>query len=129
MKNTHKMSDPPTLQSHNLQTDSPVLCSASGGKLANFVSPNDIALAAVGVLTDPKSHKRVGYTLIDPNPITDLEVAELLGKNLNKIVDYREVTPEEKKTEGDPDWLDADLDRLKAIKATGLEIKFHLQGL
>jgi uncharacterized protein YbjT (DUF2867 family) len=85
---THLMSDPAVNQRHNIMSDSPKFYSASNGMGVNYVSPNDIAAAAVRVLVNPKDHRRVSYTLTGPTHITDSQVTDFLSKDLNKTVDY-----------------------------------------
>jgi hypothetical protein len=90
---THLMSDPAVNQRHNIMFDPSRFYSASAGKGVNYVSPNDIAAAAVCVLVSPKDHRRVGYTLTGPTHITDSQVADLLSKDMNKTVEYVDVAP------------------------------------
>lgn len=129
---THKMSDPLTLQTHNLTKakDEAILCGASRGNCVNYVSPNDIAAAAVRVLSDPKAHQRIGYSLTGPQTIPDSHVATILGQALHKKVSYVEMMPqefveEERKVEHDPEWLLDELVHLEQLKASGIEYSFH----
>lgn len=130
---THKMSDPLTLQTHNLKkgNDTARLCGASQGHGVNYVSPNDIAAAAVRVLTNPTAHQRVGYSLTGPHTIPDHHVAAMLGQALQRRVSYVELDPEdfvkeERKVEHDPVWLLDELVHLEQLKATGIEeTDFH----
>jgi NAD(P)H dehydrogenase (quinone) len=92
---THLMSDPAVYQRRNIMSDAPKFYSASAGKGVNYVSPNDVAAAAVRVLVNPKDHRRVGYTLTGPTHITDDQVADLLSKDMNKTVDYVDVAPKD----------------------------------
>lgn len=125
---THLMSNPAVYQSRNILSSEPRFYGASGGKGVNYVSPNDVAAAAVRILVNPVEHRRVGYTLTGPAPITDTTVAELFSKDLNKPVKYVDLSPEEfgteEKKEGDPSWLVEDLVQLETLKATGMEIGF-----
>jgi uncharacterized protein YbjT (DUF2867 family) len=84
---THLMSDPAVYQRHNFMSNPPRFYSASAGKGVNYVSPNDIAAAAVCVLRNPKDHRRVGYTLTGPTHIMDTQVANHLSKFIYKIYD------------------------------------------
>jgi NAD(P)H dehydrogenase (quinone) len=92
---THLMSDPAVYQRRNVMSDAPKFYSASAGKGVNYVSPNDVAAAAVCVLRNPKDHSRVGYTLTGPAHITDDQVADLLSKDMNKTVEYLDVAPKD----------------------------------
>jgi NAD(P)H dehydrogenase (quinone) len=121
---THKMSDPLTLQRKQLQMGE--LYGASGDERVNYVSPNDIAAAAVRILTDPKSFSRKGYTLTGP-AIKDSHVAKLLGETMQKKVDFVNMTLDEFKAQEeklDPDWIVEDLVPLEKLKASGLEKGF-----
>jgi NAD(P)H dehydrogenase (quinone) len=120
---THKMSDPLTLQQKSLKRGS--LYGASGDERVNYVSPNDIAAAAVHILTNPKSFKRMGYTLTGPM-MKDSQVAKLLGEEMHKRVDFVNMTPEEFKAQEkvDPEWIVEDLVPLEKLKASGLEKSF-----
>ena len=95
LSTTHLMSDPAVYQRRNIMSDAPKFYSASAGKGVNYVSPNDVAAAAVRVLVNPKDHRRVGYTLTGPTHITDDQVAGLLSKVMNKTVDYVDVAPKD----------------------------------
>lgn len=125
---THLMSDPAVYQRRNILSDQPRFYGASDGKDVNYVSPNDVAAAAVRVLVNPKEHRRVGYTLTGPTSITENQVAELLSNDLKKSVAYVDLTPAdfkaEENKEGDPSWLVDDLVQLETLKATGMELGF-----
>jgi uncharacterized protein YbjT (DUF2867 family) len=92
---THLMSDPAVYQRRNIMSDVPKFYSASAGMGVNYVSPNDVAAAAVCVLGKPKDHRRVGYTLTGPVHITDDQVADLLSKDMNKTVEHFDVAPKD----------------------------------
>jgi NAD(P)H dehydrogenase (quinone) len=92
---THLMSDPAVYQTRNIMSDAPKFYSASAGEGVNYVSPNDVAAAAVCVLRNPKDHRRVGYTLTGPTHIMDTQVADLLSKDMNKTVDCVDVAPKD----------------------------------
>jgi len=97
----------------------------SGTRGVNYVSPNDIAEAAVRVLLEPKKHYNKAYTLTGPTSITDQEVADLLSKYLKKPVMYvdqpERIFETELKVSGDPSWKVQDLVALEKIKASGSE--------
>jgi hypothetical protein len=88
---THLMSDPAVNKRHNIMSDAAKFYSASAGKGVNYVSPNDIAAAAVCVLVNPRDHRRVDYTLTGPTHITDSPVDDLFSKDMNKTVEYVDV--------------------------------------
>jgi uncharacterized protein YbjT (DUF2867 family) len=98
---THPMSDPALYQRHNIMSDPSRYYSASAGQGVNYVSPNDIAAAAVCVLRNPKDHRRVGYTLTGPTHIMDTQVANLLSKDIftdkdiKREVEHYDVAPKD----------------------------------
>jgi uncharacterized protein YbjT (DUF2867 family) len=102
-----------------------VVYGASAGKAINYVSPNDVAEAAVRALLAPADHVDKIYNLTGPVAVKEEEVAELLGKILNKPVMYvdQELSffEREEKMSGEPQWLVDDLVALEKIKATGHE--------
>jgi uncharacterized protein YbjT (DUF2867 family) len=135
---THLMSDPAVNQRHNIISDPSRYYSASAGKGVNYVSPNDVAAAAVRVLLHPKDHRRVGYTLTGPTHIMDTQVANLLSEDMNKKVEHYDVNARDygcciykssitnntrvrTSTEADPK---DDLVQLEILKATGMEVNF-----
>jgi uncharacterized protein YbjT (DUF2867 family) len=122
---THKMSDPITTQKKNLKNGA--LYGASAGKEVAYVSPNDIAAAAVKILTDPKSHRRVGYTLTGATALKDSDVAKILGHSLAKQVNYVDMSPEDfeaREKKMDPSWIVEDLVPIEKMKRTGIEAGF-----
>jgi NAD(P)H dehydrogenase (quinone) len=124
---SHYMSNPFSFQKHELkETDTmATFYGASGNRGVNYVSPNDVAEAAVRVLLEPCAHYNKEYTLTGPCAITDQEVAHLLSKHLMKPVMYVDQPVHEFATEikmgGDPRWMVQDLVALEEIKATGTE--------
>jgi NAD(P)H dehydrogenase (quinone) len=124
---SHFMSNPFTFYSNELHSKlSPVtFYGASKGHGVNYVSPNDVAEVAVRVLLEPRPHYLKEYTLTGPEAIKDQEVADLIGKHLDKPVMYVDQPIHEFQTElrvgGDADWLVKDLVALETIKATGNE--------
>jgi nucleoside-diphosphate-sugar epimerase len=121
------MSNPFSFQKHELkETDTmATFYGASGNRGVNYVSPNDVAEAAVRVLLEPCAHYNKEYTLTGPCAITDQEVADLLSKHLKKPVMYVDqplhAFATELKVGGDPRWMVQDLVALEEIKATGTE--------
>lgn len=92
---THLMSDPAVYQRDNIMSNHPCFYSASAGQGVNYVSPNDIAAAAMCVMVNLKDHRRVGYTLTGPTHITDDQVAELLSRDLHEKVNCFYVAPKD----------------------------------
>lgn len=124
---SHFMSNPLIYQGKELRADQKpaALYGSSHGKGVNYVSPNDVAEAAVRVLLEPKPHFDKEYTLTGPYALTDQVVSSLLSKHLNKpvmFVDQPLRTFEEgEKAGGDPEWLVKDLVAFEMIKASGIE--------
>lgn len=108
---SHFMSNPFTFQGRELResTTLSTFYGASGNRGVNYVSPNDVAEVAVRVLLEPCAHYNKEYTLTGPEPITDQQVADLIGKHLKKPVMYVDQPLREFTTElqlsGDPDWM------------------------
>jgi len=101
------------------------LVTASYGMGVNYVSPNDVADAAVVVLLNRKDHKNKVYNLTGPGPITDAHVARLLSKAYGTEIkhislgyhDYvRDV-----KSRGLPIWLVKDSATFEKMKASGID--------
>jgi uncharacterized protein YbjT (DUF2867 family) len=108
---SHFMSNPFTFQGKELR-DSATLSTfygASGNRGVNYVSPNDVAEVAVRVLLEPTEHYNKEYTLTGRESITDQQVADYIGKHLQKPVMYVDQPLHEFTTElqvgGDPDWM------------------------
>jgi NAD(P)H dehydrogenase (quinone) len=128
---SHMMSNPMTLQGHELRMDQKpaVLYGASLHKGVNYVSPNDIADVTVHILLDPRSHHNREYTLTGPEPIKDQQVAQLLSDYLKKPIMYVDqplhTFQEGERMSGDPEWLVEDLMKLEMVKASGYEEDPH----
>jgi NAD(P)H dehydrogenase (quinone) len=124
---SHFMSNPLVFQGKELRADEKpaAMYGSSRGKGVNYVSPNDVAEAAVRVLLEPKSHYDKEYTLTGPYAMTDQVVASLLSKYLKKPIEFVDQPAHEyedgEKAGGDPGWLVKDLVALEKIKATGME--------
>jgi uncharacterized protein YbjT (DUF2867 family) len=108
---SHLMSNVLEYQSTSLKEEQQFY-GASKGKGVNYVSPNDVADIAVRAILDRKTHRREGYTLTGPSPITDLDVATLLSAHLKTDITYIEqpLTSFTKTSAA-----------LEAIKASGIE--------
>lgn len=53
-----------------------------------YVSPNDVSEVVVRVALSPREHYNQEYTLTCDNPIRDSQVADLIGKHLQRPVMY-----------------------------------------
>jgi NAD(P)H dehydrogenase (quinone) len=124
---SHLMSNPVLYQVKNPHAvgDTVKLYGSSGGKVVNYVSPNDVAEVAVRALIAPHDHVDKIYELTGRISITEDEVARLLGKFMSKGVEYVEQPIEtfeqEEKQSGTPSWLLHDIVSLEKIKALGHE--------
>jgi NAD(P)H dehydrogenase (quinone) len=124
---SHFMSNPFTYQGTELRHSETrgALYGSSMNHAVNYVSPNDVAEAAVRILLEPRAHYDKEYTLTGPGPITDLEIANLLSGYFKKPIEYVDQPLDEFsakiKQGGDPRWLVADLVALEKIKASGRE--------
>lgn len=86
---------------------------ASNGKGVNYVSPNDVADAAVHAILD-KVHKRQAYTFMGPTT-RDAEIAKLLTDKFETTISY---------VEKPTSFFDNDTALLEKVKASGLEESF-----
>ena len=94
---------------------------AADGRVA-MVAQDDIADAAVAVLTDAAAHAGATYDLTGPEALTLAEVAEVLTAVTGRTVDYLAETVEEayasRASYGAPDWqVDAWVSTYTAIAA------------
>lgn len=96
---------------------------ASGGKAVCYVSPNDVAEAATEALLHPSQHRRKGYNLTGPNPITDAQLAEMLSKRMKDRIIYEDKPIKEFAVGAeDTDWgPSTDVTLLEYAKASGYE--------
>jgi len=125
---THLMSNPLIYQGKYIRAEEGgvgVMYGASAGRAVNYVSPNDVAEAAVRALLAPLDHVDKIYNLTGPLAVKEEEVAELLAKMFNHPVLYKdqgiEFFEKEEKLSGEPSWLVEDLVELEKVKATGRE--------
>jgi uncharacterized protein YbjT (DUF2867 family) len=109
---SHLMSNPLRYQSNEIRKENKFY-GASGGKGVNYVSPNDVAEAAVKALVEPKYH--TSYNLTGAKVIKDEEVAKLLSVHENRTIEFVDHLP----TDGvDPSFM-----ALEHVKASGVEEK------
>jgi NAD(P)H dehydrogenase (quinone) len=64
---------------------------ASYGKGVNYVSPNDVADAAIVVLSGRKKHRNVVYQINGAGPTIDADVAKLLTEHYGSDIDHIEL--------------------------------------
>ena len=124
---SHCMSDPFTFQGTELRSDNKpsTMYGATKNHGVNYVSPNDIAEAAVRVLLAPREHYDKTYTLTGSRTITDQEVASYLSKYLRKPIMYVDQPlhefGRELKLSGNPRFMVEDMVAFERVKATGTE--------
>lgn len=88
--------------------DDDVLRGPAGDGRVAAVAQDDIAAAAVAVLTHPAAHQGRTYDLTGPTPVSLGEVAATLSMLSGRIISYRPETVEEawasRASYGAPDW-------------------------
>jgi NAD(P)H dehydrogenase (quinone) len=91
----------------------------------NYVSPNDVADAAMVVLLNRKDHRNKVYNLTGPGPVTDRKVATYLSKAYGKEIKHIKLVYhdyiKEVKARGLPEWLIKDSAALEKMKASGID--------
>jgi|UniRef100_A0A8J9SAC1 NAD(P)H dehydrogenase (quinone) len=121
---SHLMSTPLIHQGKMLREDHKFI-TASYGMGVNYVSPNDIADAAVVVLMDRKTHRNKVYNLSGPGPITDRQVSRLLTEFYGTDIQHIEMGyhdyKKDVKARGLPDWLVRDSAEFEKMKASGVD--------
>jgi NAD(P)H dehydrogenase (quinone) len=123
------MSDPFMTQGRELHRDQKPapMYGASQNQKVNYISPNDVAEAAVRIILEPRAHYNREYTLTNShdNIITDQEVAGLISKHLGKPVMYVnqgfDQYRDELRTSGCQDYHVKDYVAWERIKAEGVE--------
>lgn len=90
---------------------------------AAYVSAEDIADAAAGLLLAPASHVGRSYDLAGPEALTEASIAQTLAALLGKEVSYRPVSPDAMRQDllakGMPDWMTDALVGLEGVKEAG----------
>jgi uncharacterized protein YbjT (DUF2867 family) len=107
---------------------------AGAGRVA-AVAQDDVARAAVAVLTDPGEHRGATYDLTGPETFTLAEAAEVLSRCLGRPVSFHAETVEEayasRAAYGAPRWqLDAWVSTYTAIAAGEMDgVSDHVERL
>lgn len=121
---SHLMSTP-LLHQGDLLRKQHKFITASYGMGVNYVSPNDVADAALVVLLNRKEHRNKIYNLTGPGPITDAEVAKLLSKAYGTEIEHVSLGYHDYvknvKARGLPTWLVKDSATFEKIKASGVD--------
>jgi uncharacterized protein YbjT (DUF2867 family) len=121
---SHLMSTPLIMQGKLLREDHKFV-TASYGMGVNYVSPNDVADAAVVCILNNKAHRNKVYNLTGPGPITDQAVAKLLTKHYGTNVEHVEMGyhayKEDARKRGLPEWQVKDAAAFERMKASGID--------
>jgi len=121
---SHLMSTPLLHQGDLLKKDHKFV-TASYGMGVNYVSPNDVADAAVVVLLHLKNHRNKVYNLTGPGPTFDKEVVKLLSKAYGTEIEHIEMGYHDYKKDiqsrGLPPWLVKDAASFEKMKASGVD--------
>ena len=121
---SHLMSTPLLHQGDLLNKDHKFV-TASYGMGVNYVSPNDVADAAVVVLLNRKDHRNKVYNLTGPGPTYDADVAKLLSKAYGTEIEHISLGyhdyKKDIKARGLPVWLVRDSASFEKMKASGID--------
>lgn len=115
----------PLLTQGALLRDEHKFITASYGMGINYVSPNDVADAAVVVLLNLKPYRNKIFNLTGPSPITDREVCKLLSKHYKTEIKHVEVGyhdyEKNVRARGLPEWQIKDSASFERMKASGID--------
>ncbi|KAL7581581.1 hypothetical protein ACA910_022139 [Epithemia clementina (nom. ined.)] len=121
---SHLMATPLLTQGKVLREEHKYV-TASYGMGVNYVSPNDVADAAVVVLLNQKPHRNKVYNLTGPGPTKDSEIAELLSQHYGTKIEHVELGyhayAKDVKKRGLQDWQVRDAASMERMKAMGLD--------
>jgi uncharacterized protein YbjT (DUF2867 family) len=121
---SHMMSTPLIHQGPSIRNDKKFV-TASYGMGVNYVSPNDVADAAMVCLLDLKGHRNKTYNLSGPGPVTDRHVCKQLSKFYDFPIEHVELGyhdfVEHIKKLGHPAWLVKDSAAFEKMKASGID--------
>jgi uncharacterized protein YbjT (DUF2867 family) len=121
---SHLMSTPLLHQGPVLRKDHKFV-TASYGMGVNYVSPNDVADAAVVTIMNRKQHKNKVYNLTGAKPVKDSDVAALLTKHYGTPIQHIELGYHDYKKSvqerGLPRWLVRDSAEFERMKASGID--------
>lgn len=121
---SHLMTTPLLNQGKGLRRDKKYI-SASYGMGVNYVSPNDVADAAVCVLLNQKPYRNKVYNLTGPGPTSDATICKVLTKIYGEEIehvqlgyhDYRKSV----EIRGLPHFLARDAAAFERMKASGVD--------
>ena len=121
---SHIMATPLIMQGKLLREDHKFV-TASYGMGVNYVSPNDVADAAVVCILNNKPHRNKVYNLTGPGPIHDAQVSELLTRHYGTEIQHIELGyhayKEDSRKRGLPEWEVRDAAAFERMKASGVD--------
>lgn len=121
---SHLVSTPMIFQADSLRKDFKYV-SASYGMGVNYVSPNDVADAAVVVLLNQKPYRNKIYNLTGPGPTKDSEVVAALSKRYGREIEHVQLGYHEYKASveqrGLPHFMARDAAAFERMKAMGVD--------
>jgi nucleoside-diphosphate-sugar epimerase len=102
---------------------------ASYGMGIDYVSPNDVADAAMCVLLNLKPHRNKVYNLTNNKPMTDRQVAEQLSEAYGTKIEHVELGYHDyvdfMKARKIPSWVSKDAAAFEKMKASGIDENGH----
>jgi uncharacterized protein YbjT (DUF2867 family) len=121
---SHIMATPLIQEGPTIRNDKKYV-TASYGMGVNYVSPNDVADAAIVCLLITKKHRNMTYNLSGPGPVRDVHIARLFSEFYGFPVEhvalgYHEYV-EYVKTLNHPEWLIMDSAAFEKMKASGID--------
>ena len=121
---SHIMATPLIHQGPSIRNDKRFV-TASYGMGVNYVSPNDVADAAVVCLVDREKHRNKTYNLSGPGPVRDSYVAKLFSEFYGFSIEhvalgYHEYLEYIQRL-GHDEWLVMDSAALEKMKASGID--------
>eukprot|EP00525_Craspedostauros_australis_P004584 CAMPEP_0198120494 /NCGR_PEP_ID=MMETSP1442-20131203/29223_1 /TAXON_ID= /ORGANISM="Craspedostauros australis, Strain CCMP3328" /LENGTH=346 /DNA_ID=CAMNT_0043779149 /DNA_START=52 /DNA_END=1092 /DNA_ORIENTATION=+ len=121
---SHYMATPLLIQG-DLLREKQKFVTASYGMGINYVSPNDVAEAAVVVLLNMKPHRNQIYNITGPRPIKDSQVVKILSQCYGKEIEHIELGFHDYKEHvakrGLPQWQLRDAAAWEKMKASGID--------
>lgn len=96
---------------------------AAGDGKTSFVSAADVGASAASVLQQPAEHAGQTYLLTGAEPVSNPELAQLLGDRLGRELIYVDMAPEQQRSaleeQGTPSWMVDAFVGLENVKRSG----------